>query len=193
MADITAADLLVGSDEDFVINLYLACLGRWPDPEGYEHLMAKLAGSAAARAQAITDLTASPEALTRGRQIPVQDPLLPAEPVHALQRQLALRTEYLLSRTQTAAPSVTSAPGGLVEEMSAELAALRRELREASHTPRAELAALRRELREGLAAAAEPRTISLAGPDMADYVNDLLSLAEARMELRLRALEKRLP
>ena len=44
MAQITAADLLVGTDEDFVINLYLACLGRWPDPPGYEHLLAKVPG-----------------------------------------------------------------------------------------------------------------------------------------------------
>ena len=82
-------------------------------------------------------------------------------------------------------------PSALLEEMHAELAALRRELREAG--PGAELAALRRELREGLAAAAQPRPVPPARPDMADHVNDLLSLAESRMELRMRALEKRLP
>lgn len=189
MAHITAADLLVGSDEDFVINLYLACLGRWPDPAGFEHMLAKLAAGAA-RAQAITDLAASPEALTRGRPVPVPDPLLPSEPVHALQRQLALRTEFLLGQAQVAQPATAAGmPSPLLEEISGEMKALRRETREAA--PRAEMEALRRELREGLAAA--PRATPAAGPDMADYVNDLLALAEARMELRIRALEKRLP
>lgn len=189
MASITAADLLVGSDEDFVINLYLACLGRWPDPAGFEHMMAKLAGSTAARAQAITDLAASPEALTRGRPVPVQDPLLPAEPAHALGRQLALRTEYLLSLAQ---PVAAGAPSALLEELSAELATLRREIRDADQSPRAEMTALRRELREALATAAEARAAPAAAADTAGYVNDLLTLAEARMEVRMRALEKRL-
>lgn len=188
MAQITAADLLVGSDEDFVINLYLACLGRWPDPTGFEHMLSKLAAGAA-RAQAITDVAASPEALTRGRPVPVPDPLLPSEPVHALQRQLALRTDYVLSMVQVAQPVASTAPSPLLQEMSAELAALRREIRAAA--PGAEMEAMRRELREGLAAV--PRPAPAAGPDMADYVNDLLALAEARMELRIRALEKRIP
>ena len=189
MAQITAADLLVGTDEDFVINLYLACLGRWPDPPGYEHLLAKVSGSWAARAQAITDLAASPEAIQFGRRVPVQDPLLPAEPVQALQRQLALRTDFLRSLVQARAE--LDRPVAISDSWHIELAALRREIREASPASRAEMEALRRELREGLAAG--PRPAPPAGPDIAEYVNDLLSLAEARMELRMRALEKRLP
>lgn len=212
MANITAADILVGSDEDFVINLYLAVLGRWPDPTGFAHMVAKVAGSEAARAQAITDMAVVPEALARGRPVPVQDPLLPAEPVTALQRQLALRTEYLrglFDAQQAAMPPGLDEVEPLLAEARADMTALRRELREglaalhASATrndvepllreARAEMVSLRRELRERLAVGGGPGAAQDAGPDIADYVNDLLAVAEARMELRLRALEKRLP
>lgn len=213
MVNITAADLLVGSDEDFVINLYLAALDRWPDPEGFAHMMDKVVGSEAARAQAITDLLVSPEAMLRGRPVPMQDPLLPAEPIVALQRQLALRTQYLLGLVSRHAAPAPADRGGLeaaLGEARADMSALRKELRqgleEMHRTPRArdevepllrearaEMAALRRELRERLADGAEPIVTTRADPDIADYVNDLLAVAEARMELRIRALEKRLP
>ena len=205
MADITAADLLVGSDEDFVINLYLASLGRWPDPVGFAHMVKKVGGSDAARAQAITDLAVSPEAVSRGRPVLVQDPLLPGEPVEALRRQLALRTDFLLRRPdlpQAAESMPVEAFEPLLAEARADMAALRREMlaeggrrgevEAALRDLRAELAALRRELRERAVEAA-PLTAPPAGPDVTDYVHDLLVVAEARMELRLRSLEKRLP
>jgi len=204
MANITAADILVGTDEDFVINLYLAVLGRWPDPVGFAHMVAKIAGSDEARVQAVTDLVVAPEALARGRALFVNDPLLPSEPMQALQRQMALRTEFLRGMVETMRP----APGAgtaeiepLLAEARADMAALRREMLDGEamarrigvEALRAEMAALRRELRERQAAAGEPQADARPGPDIADYVNDLLAVAEARMELRLRHLEKRLP
>ncbi len=210
MANITGADLLVGSDEDFVINLYLAQLGRWPDPVGFAHMVAKVAGSEAARVQAITDMAVSPEALTCGRSVPVQDPLKPADPAMALQRQLALRTEYLLGLLEgvrTPAKPASDEIEPLLAEARADVAALRRELREGmAKVQLLSATARRREEVEpspvegraemtslpwtpGMAQSTAPQ----AGPDIADYVNDLLAVAEARMEVRLRALEKRLP
>lgn len=191
MANITAAELLVGSDEDFVINLYLASLGRWPDPAGFAHMVAKVAGSEAARMQAITDLAVSPEAQARGRPVLVADPMLPAEPVLALQRQMALRTSYLLGRIDGQAGQ-SPGPDRIepsVGEAAADIAELRREIRDGL----ADMAALRRELRERFAGQAAPVPPMAAAPDLADYVADLLAVAEARMEVRLRTLEKRLP
>ena len=201
MADITAAELLVGSDEDFVINLYLACLGRWPDPEGMRNLLAKIAGSRAARIEAIIEVSVSPEAAQHGRPVVVPDPLLPAEPVRALQRQLALRSAYLrglVEARQVAAPILPEELRPLLDEVRADMASLRQDMLQQAattveprlHEVRAEMATLRRELRERQH---EDVSAQPAGPDMADYVNDLLAVAEARMELRLRALEKRLP
>lgn len=181
MAQITAADLLVGSDEDFAINLYLAVLGRWPDPVGFGRMVQGVAGSQAARTQAIIDLSASEEAATRGRAIEVPDPLLPSEPMEAMQRQLALRTDFLHQALQ-------QRPAAL-DDTRVDVEPLLRELR-------TEMAALRREMRERLAALREETAVPLRdvpAPDIADYLNDLLALAEARMEIRLRALEKRLP
>ncbi len=178
MASISASELLIGSDEDFVINLYLAVLRRWPDPEGFAHFTAKIAGDAWARQGVMMELASSPEAIQHGDRLDVPDPLPPAEPLRAMQAQLALRSEYL-HRLASAPPPV--APAAPVEAT----APLLRELR-------AELEALRREMRERLAEiSAGPLPQSPAIPDMADYVNDMLALAEARMELRIRGLEKR--
>ena len=205
MDGITAADLLVGSDEDFINNLYLAVLGRWPDPSGFAHLMAKIAGSQEARIQAITDVATSDEGMSRGRRLPVSDPLLPSEPTTALRRELALRTDFLrglIEARRPATPSETEAVEPVLAEMRADVAALRREIgerlveRDAQRTEireiRSDMAALRREMRERLAGSGVIASAPEAAPDITEYVNDLLAVAEARMELRLRAHEKHL-
>ena len=128
---ITAAELLVGSDEDFVINLYLAILGRWPDPDGFTHLIAKVSGRPEARIQAIVDLAGSPEAAMRGNPIAVPDPLLPAEPLPALTAQFGLRTAHLHKLISSPPPTRAAEDlTPLLRETRAEIAALRREMRE---------------------------------------------------------------
>ncbi len=178
MPRITAADLIMGSDDDFVINLYLAVLGRWPDPEGLAHFTRQVTGRPEARRDAILELANSPEAMQHGLPLAVPDPLFPSEPLQALQAQLALRSEYL-NRLASAPPP----PPPATAQIEA-VAPLLREMR-------AELDAIRREFRERLAelpqASPPPPP---ATPDMADYINDLLAVSEARMELRVRAMER---
>jgi hypothetical protein len=177
--DIRAADLLHGSDHDFVVNLYLAVLDRWPDPGGYDHTRAMIAEGLAGRQRAIITVIGSEEAAQRGRRLTVDDPLLPGPPERALAAQLSLRTEFLMARMgqPPSAADIPGMPEALVRELRAELAALRAEMRDRL----AELAAR---------AAAPPLP---PAPLDEDRVHDLLALAEARLELRLRALEKRLP
>lgn len=179
MTGIRAADLLVGSDHDFVINLYLAALGRWPDEEGYTHFRGMVADGMSGRMRALHIVAGSPEAGKRGPRLPIDDPLIPSEPATALAAQLSLRTEYLF-RQMGAAPA--TAPAVPAQD------ALVRELR-------AELAALRAELRERLAMIAAPAAPTAPEPPTSEAagLHDALLLAEARMELRIRALEKRLP
>ncbi|MCS6890255.1 MAG: DUF4214 domain-containing protein [Rhodovarius sp.] len=185
MASLRAADLLYGSDHDFVINLYLAVLGRWPDEEGYQHFRAMAAEGQEGRLRAIHAVVTSPEALQRGRSLVIEEPLLPSPPEQALAAQLALRTEFLhgLIRQQ-AARSAPPPPLAMAEPLVREL--------------RAELAALRRELQERLAELAPPAVpppaaaVEEPAAGWLDQVQDMIALAEARLELRLRALEKRL-
>ncbi len=179
MTGIRAADLLVGTDHDFVVNLYLAALGRWPDEEGYTHFRAMVADGMAGRIRALHVVARSPEAGKLGQRLPIDDPLVPSEPATALAAQLSLRTEYL--RQQMSSGTATHATAPVADAMVREL--------------RAEMAALRAELRERLAAIATPAPPALPAPTaaVADALHDALALAEARMELRIRALEKRLP
>ena len=179
MTGIRAADLLVGTDHDFVVNLYLAALGRWPDEEGYAHFRAMVAEGMAGRIRALHIVAGSPEAGKLGPRLPIDDPLVPSEPAMALAAQLSLRTEYL--RQQMGGGAATPATVPVADAMVREL--------------RAEMAALRAELRERLAAIATPAPPLLPEPTaaVADALHDALALAEARMELRIRALEKRLP
>ncbi len=179
--EIHAADLLVGSDHDFVVNLYIAVLDRWPDPEGYANMRLAIAQGGAARKGALHSVVASPEAAQRGRRLVLDEPLLPSTAEQALAAQLALRTEFLLARIAEVRPAAASRQTPMPEVLVREL--------------RAELAALRAEMRERLAALAvrEAPLPLLPAPTAQDHVHDLLALAEARMELRIRALEKRLP
>ncbi len=186
MAAITAAELIVGTDHDFVVNLYLALLDRWPDKAGYEHFMERVRDKPEERPGAIHYMAQSPEALSRGRHLPMPDPLVPGDPQRALAAQMDLRSSFLFARMEEikaipAPQAADPAIGPLVREVRAEMAALRREMRE-------ELAALAARL-----AAQPPTEPAATEADAREEWADLLSLAEARMEMRLRALERRLP
>ena len=120
MAHVSAADLLVGSDEDFVINLYLAVLGRWPDAAGLAYFVGQLAADPDGRPGVITELATSPEAMQHGQALAMPDPLLPAEPIQALGAQLALRSEFL-HRLASTPPPVAPAPMDAVAPLLREL------------------------------------------------------------------------
>ncbi len=198
--------LAAGDDHDFVVNLYLALLGRWPDEAGYRHFMDLVAGRPERRPDALRLVAESEEARRTGAAgtgsgaaaVPVDDP------VRALAAALDLRTSWL--RDQVAelrdAVELLAGAGG------PELAGLGAELVEARDAAlRSEIGTLRREVAEAigeLRGLLDPRRGAdsrdppppAADPHLpgrlADYVGDLLAIAEARFDARLRALEARM-
>lgn len=207
-----AGDLLFGEDHDFVVNLYLALLRRWPDPGGYGHYLGMVANRPERRVDAIRQMAGSEEARRAGAAIsvPASGPVLPSDPRRAMAAALDLRTEWL--REQVAglreAVELLGGPGG------PELAGLGAEIIEARDAElRSEINALRREMggrMEALldllrghgvpvgpaerpaTATPEERAAEAVSRLVADYVGDLLAVAEARFEARLRAIEARL-
>ena len=210
---VEAGDLLFGEDHDFVVNLYLAALRRWPDPGGYHHYLGMVANRPERRIDAIRQIAGSEEARRAGTAIAIPPgPVLPADPRRAMAAMLDLRTEWL--REQVAglreAVELLGGPGG------PELAGLGTELIEARDAElRSEINALRRETGERLEAlagllrdrgglpppqaasplahaTAEERAAAAVSRLVTDYVGDLLSISETRFESRLRAIEARL-
>ncbi|WP_421989718.1 DUF4214 domain-containing protein [Roseococcus sp.] len=178
---ITIGELLHGSDADFVVNAYLAVLGRWPDEAGYDHHLAGILGRPERRPAALQGILGSEEARLKAR--PFSMDATPVPPERALAAQLRLRTDAL--RADLAALRDTPVPPspGLASEVLAlgtELAALRLEMRE-------RLAGL-----EALIAGKLPPAPSLSPALSLDYVNDLVEGAQTQLAHRLRALEKRL-
>lgn len=176
---ITAGEMLHGSDEDVVVNLYLSVLGRWPDEAGYEHHLAFIAGRPERRREALERIRGSEEGRLRNR--PMDPDPAPVLPERALAAQLRLRTAWFrdeIARLATA-PAV-DAP--LLEEVTA---------------LRLEVAELRREAEERLArleaalAGPLPEAPALSAALSVGYVNDLVELLRAELLARLRALEAR--
>lgn len=200
-------DLLAGDDHDFVVNLYLALLRRWPDEAGYRHFMGIIAGRPERRLEALRRMAASEEVHRDGAAMEIgPGPVVPADPRRALALALDLRTAWL--RDQIA--ELREAVGLLGGIGGPELSNLAAELIEARDAMlRSEIGALRREVatalgelralveRRGSAGGAEAPNPPLASADpppgraVADYVGDLLAIAEARFEARIRALEAR--
>ena len=204
-------DLLFGDDHDFVVNAYIALLGRWPDDAGYHHYINHIRNRPEAREEVLRALAASEEAHQPGRPGPPVEmpdgPILPSDPRQAMAAAIDLRTAWLhgeVERLREALELVTG-PGG------PELAGLGADLIEAREAAlRSEIEALRREMRErldgmlallqdrglapaeGLAATAEERAARAVSRMVADYVGDMLAVAETRFEVRLRAIEARL-
>lgn len=206
---IEAGDLLLGEDHDFVVNLYLAVLRRWPDPAGYRHYMEMIANRPERRVEAMRLMAASEEARRAGPALEIgPDPVLPSDPRRALAAVLALRTGWLQEQVAAVREAVEllGGPGG------PELAGLGAELVEAREAAlRSEINALRREMTERLEAVLEllrqqgvpvasaprpatpeERAAEAVSRLVADYVGDLLALTEARFEARLRRIEARL-
>jgi Domain of unknown function (DUF4214) len=200
-------DLLAGDDHDFVVNLYLALLRRWPDEAGYRHFMDMVSGRPERRLDALRLMAESEEVRRAGQAMEIgPGPVVPADPRRALAVSLDLRTAWL--RDQVAelreAVELLGGAGG------PELAGLGAELIEARDAAlRSEIGALRREVAAALGEMRDlldggrdgagigtgverpPSTAPLTGEAVADYVGDLLAVAEARFEARLRALEAR--
>jgi hypothetical protein len=204
-----AGDLLLGEDHDFVVNLYLAVLGRWPDAAGYRHYMDMIANRPERRVEAMRLMGGSEEARRAGSALEIgSDPVLPSDPRRALAAVLALRTGWLQEQAAAVREAVEllGGPGG------PELAGLGAELVEVREAAlRSEINALRRGMTERLEsvlellrqqgvplgaaprpATPEERAAQAVSRLVADYVGDLLAVTKARFEARLRAIEARL-
>jgi hypothetical protein len=180
---ITLGELLHGTDEDFVVNLYLAALGRWPDEPGYVHHLDLIAGKPEGRAGLVQGFLASEEARQRPPGIRL-DAAGPVPPEQALAAQLRLRTEVL--RAAIAAPREAAGTGqpsalaGEIMALGAALEGLRTELTE-------RIAAL-----EARLAGTVPPAPALSAAISLDHVEALVEGAQAPLRQRLRVLEARL-
>ncbi len=179
---ITLGELLHGTDEDFIVNLYLAALGRWPDDAGFTHHLGLIAGQPEARAGLVQALRNSEEAQQRRPAI-LSDPT-PVAAEQALAAQLRLRTQVLhAALAERRPPSAEAQPSALAGELMAlgtALDGLRTELNE-------RIAAL-----EATLAGRVPPAPALSPAISLDYVNDQVEQAQAPLLRRIRALERRL-
>ncbi|MEI6159136.1 MAG: DUF4214 domain-containing protein [Roseococcus sp.] len=180
---ITISELLYGADEDFLVNLYLAILGRWPDDAGFAHHRKIIEGRAERRLEVVEAFLESEEG--RQRRSSVIRDLSAVTAEQALAAQLRLRTEYLRTaiegaREPAAAPGPGSSVLGEIAALGAAIAALGVELRE-------RIAAV-----EALAAGQVSAAPNLSPAVSVDYVNDLIQAAQAQTNQRLRMIEKRL-
>ncbi|WP_027283653.1 DUF4214 domain-containing protein [Rubritepida flocculans] len=180
-APIRAGLLLWGADEDVVINLYLAVLGRWPDEGGFANYMGLLAQGPAQRARMFEELRHSEEA--RARALPLDPDLTPGGEAESLAAQLRLRTRWF----QAELARLAARPAGGTDPALAEALA----------TARQEIAALRAEQAARLAAieaalaGAIPPAPVLSPALSLGHVNDLVEVLRAELLERLRRLELR--
>ena len=180
---ITMGELLHGTDEDFLTNLYLAALGRWPDEAGFADHLRMIAGRPENRAVVLRVFLDSEEGRQKGR--PVQTDASPVSAEQALSAQLRLRTTVL--RAEMAGLREAKAPLAPDSAALEEVAALRGELASLSHELRERMAAL-----EAALAGRIPAAPNLSPAISLDYVNDLIDASQTQMVQRLRAIEKRL-
>lgn len=180
---ISFGELLHGTDEDFLVNLYLATLARWPDEAGLLHHSAIIAGAPERRVDLIRLFVDSEEGRRSGSVIDPDPGPVPAE--QALAAQLRLRTRVLRSAIEALreAPAMTGlgpAVAGEIAALGANMASLGAELRE-------RMAAM-----EAVLAGRVPTAPNLSPAVSLDYVNDLVETALVQLNLRLRQMERRL-
>lgn len=185
---ISLGELIHGTDEDFLVNLYLAALGRWPDEMGLAHHRDIIAGHPERRADLVRGFLNSEEGRQQGRSI-APDILAPdGGPIpadQALAAQLRLRTEALRAavgalRQAPGAEAPGSSLSGEIMALGAALTSLRTELTE-------RIAAL-----EAVVAGRVPMAPQLSPAVSLDYVNDLVEASQGALLQRIRALEKQL-
>lgn len=172
---ISIGELLPGTDEDFVTNIYLAVLGRWPDEGGFEHHLRAIAGRPERRLEVLRSMIGSEEGLQKARPLDPDERPAPLE--RALAAQLRLRAEIPQVRDLT--HGAATAIAGEVQALGLEVAALGQELR-------ARLAAL-----EAVVAGRLPTAPGLSPSVSIEFVSGLIEAAQAPLQHRLRALEKR--
>lgn len=180
---ISVGELLHGSDEDFLVNLYLATLGRWPDAAGLAHHRAIITGHPERRPDLIQLFRESEEGRQCGLVVDPDPGPVPVE--QALTAQLRLRTLALRQaieelREAPALNGLGPAVAGEIAALGASMASLGTELRE-------RMAAM-----EALIAGRVPAAPNLSPAVSLDAVHDLVEAAQAQMNLRLRQLERRL-
>jgi len=199
-----AAELLHGSDHDFIVNMYLAALRRWPDAAGYRRFIGLIANRPERRMDALREVAGSEEARRLGALVTVPEVALPGDPSLARDAILDIRTEVL----QNEIAGLREAVALLSGVAGAEVAGLQRELAEARDAElRGEINALRRELgavragavqsgavesgavEAGAAPAAQP---GLAEPGLESLALGLARLIDGQVSARLAALEERL-
>lgn len=180
---ITLGELLHGSDEDFLTNLYLAVLGRWPDEGGFSQHLQALAADPGRRPSTFREFRESEEGRSRPDGVDPDPGPVSAERALAAQLRLrtqALRLDVIQLREAHAASAVGAALLGEVGALRAALTNLGTELRE-------RMAAL-----EAALAGRVPPTPNLSPAISLDYVNDQIEAAQLPFIQRLRAIEKRL-
>jgi hypothetical protein len=180
---ISVGELLHGADEDFLVNLYLATLGRWPDDAGLAHHHSIIAGRPEMRPELIRLFQESEEGRQRGLQVAPDPGPVPVE--QALAAQLRLRTTML----RQAIDALREAPAlnGLGPAVAGEIAALGAGLASLGVELRERVAAV-----ESLVAGRVPPAPNLSPAVSLDVVNDLVEAAQASIHLRLRQIERRL-
>lgn len=174
---LTAAHLLPGTDEDFVINAYLAILGRWPDEGGLAHHMDFIADRPERRTEMLRHMLSSEEAAAHGQPLPLEGG---ATAVEAELAQLRLRVAFLLKAPPVPPPASDPVLAEELGRLAADLALLRREMQD-------RLAAV-----ETCLAHALPSAPQLSPSMSVDFVQDQIEATQARLEARLRRLETRL-
>lgn len=195
-----AAELLGGEDEEFVVNLYLALLRRWPDAAGHRHYTAQVAGRPEARLEVLREIAASVEAARAGIRVVFPDgACTPPGPTRALALSLAIRTEWLraeLARLRAEGETLREALGAACPGLPvAELI----EGRDAAlHF---EINALRREVTERLDRLGRPAVaadaagwndaVAALSRLVVEHAGDRLAALEARYEQRCRAQDAR--
>jgi len=180
---ISMGELMYGTDEDFVTNCYLAAFGRWPDQAGFEYHLALLAEAPGQRDQLLHKFLTSEEAAQKQRAISPDPGPVTAQQALAAQlrmRTAVLRADMIQLRETPASLAAGSAVAGEVAALGAALESLAREMRE-------RMSAL-----EAALAGRIPTAPNLSPAVSLDYVNDVIEAAQAQLNHRLRAIEKRL-